>query len=1174
MFKLFLYSLKTLFRSKVFIAVFSVILLLIGTTYTLLQSTNASFQNSSTALLEEHKLHDVVIKSNIKTSSDSVLEIEAKSPKKIEKDGKEFFSYDVEVIEATGEYEKYQNEFYSNVQVDNQDENEAVKIIEDRINNLVLNNLTEEFSSKLQKAYENEIFVQSTESLTVKNPNEKKIIKVVYHDSQKGVNEIQAFKGKSSLSNYWDEAKMEGEFSSFKIGKQGIDRSKNYKWTKGVGPQVNTLIDPTSYEVIVSPSFAKKNNIDVLNERDATSLISSLILFENNNDIKKELISQHSKNIIKVGEIPYVVVGIGTRPDFAYPIVDLQNVVPDVENQAIVFVNKNGFARTWDSFRGNFHEGYFSLRFKEGVTSERQNQIKSEIKSHFENEDSVSKLKDLPKNVIPNNFEPLTMWNDRNDQSILAQERVVFLKDFQRSIATISSFLTTSLIVFGAFIIIFSFRVLISNRISKLSTLIALGYTKNKIAWNMGFATSLIMLIPTFLGYIFGLLLQDSFGLIFANFWTIPTETTGFSWNAFIVVFVFPLVFLIFLIWIITYFTLGGDLMNMINNTKKSKNNFLGVFMKPFANFGIKMKYGIALTFKNFTKVIVVFLASTFSMISMIVAFSNIGKASDALQKTSNIGNYVYKVDLFSPTKEGGFYQRVNKESLAEVTIKTFEDNYDSGSDKPYFYVPNINDQNYSPIASSQNFESTLNDSKGEGVSKVRNFLKNQIQVQYLMENTNVVGSFAWQTAKSLMPENQLNLSEKANKEIIDQVEKQTKKNFQDLTYLAKKNNFLKLLGNEKINPYFLTYNSVLTNANDETYSYVSANINNDTYKISGIKENSKYINLSNSIKNKLKNFAKPNVFPIVINKFISEKHKLDIGNQFSSEIDNNLERNFKNFKNYKKTFEVVGIINSYDNKGIFTLEEIAQKVLGIHEKDTQFFNGVFTKNQGTRSALINSVPLYSPSGIYVGSDSILQNDWNNALDKIIESDQNPNHGLLTKVFENQNDYKSQFIAKYTTTPYVSLLENVEWSYMNEYAFRSTSQLVSRFLMTLEIILICVSFLFATIISVILITSNRKRIATLWALGYRRSEIIRIFLTTQVLPLCLATIFAIPISIAFLAILRAFVMGFGNILIPFGLTIIGAILPILIISSIFILAIVIGILSLGSKTTLEAFKNE
>ena len=88
-----------------------------------------------------------------------------------------------------------------------------------------------------------------------------------------------------------------------------------------------------------------------------------------------------------------------------------------------------------------------------------------------------------------------------------------------------------------------------------------------------------------------------------------------------------------------------------------------------------------------------------------------------------------------------------------------------------------------------------------------------------------------------------------------------------------------------------------------------------------------------------------------------------------------------------KMNFKVEGILNTYDNNGIYTLQSIANNAIQLNNKTmpqlqygekNNYFNGVFTKEKSP--LLLNSLPLYSPSGIYLATDNVNSPGWNNIL--------------------------------------------------------------------------------------------------------------------------------------------------------------------------------------------------
>ena len=93
-------------------------------------------------------------------------------------------------------------------------------------------------------------------------------------------------------------------------------------------------------------------------------------------------------------------------------------------------------------------------------------------------------------------------------------------------------------------------------------------------------------------------------------------------------------------------------------------------------------------------------------------------------------------------------------------------------------------------------------------------------------------------------------------------------------------------------------------------------------------------------------------------------------------------------------------------------------------------------------------------------------------------------------------------------------------------------------------------------------------------MGYRKREISRIFLSTYIIPTVMAIAISVPVAFLILAGMKAFIMGFGDILIPFTITWYAPIIAIIAISSIFVIATILTINTQKQQKALEAFKGD
>ncbi len=155
-----------------------------------------------------------------------------------------------------------------------------------------------------------------------------------------------------------------------------------------------------------------------------------------------------------------------------------------------------------------------------------------------------------------------------------------------------------------------------------------------------------------------------------------------------------------------------------------------------------------------------------------------------------------------------------------------------------------------------------------------------------------------------------------------------------------------------------------------------------------------------------------------------------------------------------------------------------------------------------------------------------------------------------------------------------SIINKVEWQKMNQLTFSSVSKLTSTLIDVIEGISIALSVVFTIIVISLIVRTNRKRIATLWTIGYRKSEIVKIFATNLIVPLILAFAVAAPVTVGLLAGLKEFIMHFGHILIPFELTAWIPFAVVALIAFVYMVATSISVRSLSSAGALEAFKED
>ena len=1227
---LFKQAFKSFYSNKIFVWILMIIILITGTTFTLFNSASNSFHNSYDKAIAEGKVHDYIVHPKFSPKGSFKL----KATKKNAIAGN--VDYEITVDTSVSDYAGSDFKNYIDLQwiggvlavVSASTDAEAKKLANDKISQLsafinakITKQANEKFTEDIRSAYGNFLESRFIDSISVQpNSQDKPTVKVVHYNYDKNihddVNKMVIYDGTSNFSPSLTDAELKQELD-FRAQTQWnvsatytVNTEKGYRYTaQDAAANVISVTDPSSYEAIVSPSYASTNNKVAVTLKRARELYA---LFDDLH-ANKDQIELNKSHIIWVDNTPFIITGIGTTPDFSFPIIDNKHPSPNTQNEAIVFVNNRGFERVTDAFRTNPKENYISLKFHNNVTQEQKAVILTSIREKAQRE--MTWTENLQGSIVVGARET-------NDRLSLTQERLVFLDKLDNTLSTISWVLTILLIVFVAALVILIFKAITAANRKKMATLMALGYSKHKIATSISLTTSLMVVFPTILGYLIGFGLQYALIGVFDKFWTIPTYGSSFSWITLIAIAVAPVFLTALLIYLLVFGELSYKLTDMLNNRVAFGTKIIPTLLRPFQFAGIKTKYAISLMFSNIMKLAIVSLSASLAMTTLVVGIATLGKANSAYASTIGFTNYSFAVDLYTPTVEGGAYKSVKYNQINSLPhTETYSTSSTIDLDKPHWHIPSVNDGKIGNLlgvdfTSLKNHIATLDGTalptggtynKGdwfvkktssgeyediyvyngmrfevlEDSKKIFTYLKNKLQTKALLDFPVAPNVYPWDTAKKLMPDNQKNIADNNFEEMTQTLPSTFPVGANASPYSDKwgsdsttrVNVLSNIIASSKIKPYIISYDTVVIDDEDEKYTYINAINKNsgsgEVLHITGFQENTKYFNVSSSQINSLKNFNKPNVTPILINKYIEEDKKWSVGTQINLDVSNNVNRKHISSnadKTYEKTFEIVGIVNTYDSKGCFTLQKWANKAIDLNSttmgSNEEYFNGIFTKNK--EPSILSNLPLYSPSGLYIGSDTITT-QWEPVVEAAISS------GFVKNNFVNN---LATFKQKYSSTPYVASLNNVDWKEIDKYTFENVSNLSENIINIVQIIVVTLSILFAVIIASLLINSNKRKIATLWTLGYRKPEIIKIFLSNFIVPLIIAICVAIPISITIIIGLKIFVMNFGSILIPFSLSWYAPIAAIGILSLVFTSSTILSVMSLRGDHALQAFKGE
>ncbi len=1241
-----------IFSSKIFSFILMGIIFISSLTYTLLQSSTNAFQNSYNNLIDNGQLHDFVAKELY--NNEGYFDLIYKKTN-IENEYLIKINEDEESRKPIGDYEKYfaanPNEKEHKVRLipkatiyvdeldadlDSQLQNAIIERKEylEKIVNL---QKRKSFQDTITEIYSNELTVGHTQSLSV--AIDKNVFKFVKKNNNQSINKLVIYDGVSKFTNFLSDQQMGNQLDKL-IEKEGnppkswyiINKTKGFRWTAQAFSKVISLTDPSSFQAIVSPSYANLNNKRAITPQEVLKLYKDNNYFQDETDITK-LKTQYEDNLIWVDKTPYFIIGVGTTPDFAFPIIDQIHPIPIPQDEAVIYTNVRGYERIYDAFRNSASENYFSFKYQKGLEVNRKKDIMIEVEDIARNgkdsqfvqkffaskEKSESKKSELnlflPPMSWPANIPIVTEYNDTNDGVILTGQRIAFLHNLKETINILTITTTSFLIIFVSSIVLLVFKSLLAIRRIKNATLMAIGYSKKAIATSISLIAIALIGIPSVFGYVFGYFLQYPFINIFAQYWTIPTYGSAFSIISLIITVIIPITLIFVLVFILINQDLNEKITNMLRGKSKYKFSLVQIILKPFLWINIKAKYIISLTIANIGRLILATLAGVISVSAIMVGISSIGRAEYAYNQTTYGSSYTYQANFSSPTFEGGQYKSITYSDALDLLNKEQQN-----QDDIHWHIPSMKDGPFTHPMLMGNLDF--------GESLYRTFLKNKLQFKPFLD-LSISDINSWDIAKKLMPDNQKNTAESNEKQFYE-LAVNTPKNQVFKAELDRSNKVIKWwpkkennwnilpktkMENDSINPdfikfvknglldlkndkssnfipYIISYGVIITNDNsDEKYTYINTKINYKDYSIIGLDPKTNYFKFNSETREKLINYHDQDSYPLIINQYIAEKHNLNVGLSLSLSVDNHVERNIDKTQRFIN-FKVIDIIDTYDDNRFLTRQEDANKIIGLdnlyskQQKNDQVanfseannltendkpFNGLFTKQK--HPVALKTLSLYSPSNFYIASDSITS-DWRKIVVKIMEK-LGPDSYLKHIIKDNDYEKATQlFIQTYSITPYLGMFDNIVVRDITNQTFKSISKMAANIIIIIQVISIILSILFAIIVSSLLITSNSKKIATLWTLGYRRSEVMRMFSMIYLLPIIFSFAISIPISIGALAFLRVFVINFGSILIPFALVWWAIILALLFIGTIFIASTIIGIMKIKNAKARETIQEE
>ncbi|WP_029512627.1 ABC transporter permease [Mycoplasmopsis iners] len=439
--------------------------------------------------------------------------------------------------------------------------------------------------------------------------------------------------------------------------------------------------NPRSYLAKVNFAYLANNN---------KSIFSGEIP-NNPATVAKFINSLDDKYTININGIKFVIIGVETTVDYMYPVLDENNLQVNTTNQALVYVNEQGFQRVKNAYATNV--------VKEALLLKKPSNIKNI--NTFKNE-----IKEIVENAIPNNNNLERVFlTDEIDT--INPERSIRITAITKVIEGIS--LTTSaLVLLFSFLVIVSIIFIIKRYIASknkaLGILIAQGYSPTQIAASLTVFAIVTAIIGGILGYVVGNKLQFVVLDTFSAYWTLPKNTLMFNPIVAFFTVTTPWLIMSIIIYLVTIITLRIKPLNLINDSSSlPKSKFFTVYNKMIRKFGVKTRFSYILSYIGIWKLISFMVSIVLVTSASLFGLANRGVFNDTINATYENRNYKFKMDLETPTTEAGVFKTYNAshlENLIYTPIGTLNETLATKQDylKPgYSSIINFNNANGNP---------------------------------------------------------------------------------------------------------------------------------------------------------------------------------------------------------------------------------------------------------------------------------------------------------------------------------------------------------------------------------------------------------------------------------------------------------------------------------------------
>ena len=494
---------------------------------------------------------------------------------------------------------------------------------------------------------------------------------------------------------------------------------------------LNSIVEPKDMKDIVfsnANSYLAKVNYAYLAKNDKAIYTGKIP--SNPLELLALIDALDSKFIIDVNGTKFIIIGQDTTVDYMYPVVDENHLMVDTSNQALVYVNKYGFARIHLGYVGNVVKKALLVKNDKKITHMSDNQLKDKITKIVN--DSISDSNKLQRVFLTKEIDPVN------------PERAIRISTVDGLIKAVSGStvgLMSVLVILVAISTIFIIKRYIDNKNKVLGILVAQGYKPIQIALSLTAFAMVTSLVGGILGYVVGNRAQLLLLNIFSNYWTLQKEWIPFDFFALFFTVFLPFSGMSALIIVVTWISLRHKPVELISNvhTVPTSKTFK-VYQRSISKFNVKKRFSFILAWKGFWKLMSFGLSVMLTGIATMFGIANSRVFKDTIDKTYENRHYTFKVDLDSPTIEGGAYKSFYSDDLNNNIYTPLGELNEGNREKADYFKPG--------------YSSVLN---GSGKNGNPQALDSHILSQFSV-NVNVSAGVAadpWQVAYNGMPDTQ-----------------------------------------------------------------------------------------------------------------------------------------------------------------------------------------------------------------------------------------------------------------------------------------------------------------------------------------------------------------------------------------------------------------------------------